>query len=158
LRPSATTLSKAAFDARPQVGAAIIELMERHGRYPTDKEVVDHTGFTYATVFALRHAYVVGQDMAMVDNSNIRDTITCHEPTPEITGLVDAVRAALAELPPRQVVVLSRYYGLDGAPAQTMAEIGVTTGFGREPVRKLINRGKEALSTALAPVAAALAG
>jgi DNA-directed RNA polymerase sigma subunit (sigma70/sigma32) len=60
----------------------------------------------------------------------------------------DFVHATSPLLTAKQLFILTRHLGLDGAPPQTLAEIGVITGFGREPARKEEDRAKQKLLAA----------
>ncbi|WP_233160392.1 sigma factor-like helix-turn-helix DNA-binding protein [Actinophytocola xanthii] len=57
------------------------------------------------------------------------------------------VRGALASLPPREALVLTRRYGLDDGAPHTLLEIGEEIGVSRERVRQLERNGLARLRT-----------
>lgn len=55
-------------------------------------------------------------------------------------GMRDAVDSSLTDLPHREQLVLRLYYGLDGGPPYTLAEVGERLGVTRERARQIKER------------------
>lgn len=79
------------------------------------------------------------------DTMTMLDTLMCHEDEVPETQLMneslkEEVQNGLAKLNPREVEVVSAYYGLDGRQPMTLEEIGNMCNLTRERVRQIKER------------------
>ena len=131
------------------------ELSVRLGREPSVEELAVATGAPSARVEELRR---VGRDVVSLDaplgdgdgELRLAEVVTDVEApgveeVVERHALVTDVRAVVATLPPREALVITRRYGLDGDRPRTLREIGDEIGVGRERVRQLERDGIESL-------------
>jgi len=122
------------------------QLTQRLDRDPTQEEVANELGLTTEQVIRAEQAAMApaSLDEAHTDDGSgslaeiIADPL---QPSPleEVThGLLrDDLSEALAHLTPRERNILSLRYGLGGATAMTLEQIGQTLGLTRERVRQL---------------------
>jgi len=122
------------------------QLTQRLDRDPTQEEVASELGLTTEQVTRAEQAAMApaSLDEAHTDDGSgslaeiIADPL---QPSPleEVThGLLrDDLSEALAHLTPRERNILSLRYGLGGATAMTLEQIGQTLGLTRERVRQL---------------------
>jgi RNA polymerase sigma factor (sigma-70 family) len=150
-------LSKADFDARPEVLLSAAHLEESLKREPTDTEVARATGIRESVVGRVRRAKTSSLDAPTTysgggeDTTRLGDVVAVAAGDPfedDADARWDFVFATSPLLTAKQLFILARHLGLDGAPPQTLAEIGVITGFGREPARKEEDRAKAKLLAA----------
>jgi RNA polymerase sigma factor (sigma-70 family) len=135
--------------AAPHVRAAEDRLRTELGRTPTDKEVAERAKVSVGIVSRVRMQRPVSLDAPMGSDSDGTRQSTVADKAATIPGgvVVDLgtlseeeereVLTALAELPALQVAVAARRYGLDGAPAQTLSEIGESLDSSRETMRRV---------------------
>jgi len=142
-------LSKADFDARPEALRCAHDLEESLGREPTDSEVAAKTGIRESVVGRVRRAKTSSLDAPTGDGTtNLGDVVAttgAEELFEDDDERWNFVISTAPLLTARQLFIMARHLGLDGAPPQTLAEIGVITGFGREPARKEEERAKQRL-------------
>jgi RNA polymerase sigma factor (sigma-70 family) len=147
-------LSKADFDARPEVLYAAHDLEEKLGREPTDTEIARTTGYRESVIGRVRRAKTTSLDAPVKGDgvTSLGDLVGASMGADVFADDPDArwdfVCATSPLLTAKQLFILARHLGLDGAPPQTLAEIGVITGFGREPARKEEDRAKQKLLAA----------
>lgn len=83
------------------------------------------------------------QDADGAGDMTIDQVIPDDTPTPDAALAADEraalVRQVLASLTPREQLVITRYFGLDGEPKYTLEQIGAQLGITRERVRQLRN-------------------
>ncbi len=133
-----------------KVNEAYLNFIQENERNPTDEEIADILGMTPKEVANMlkgggRHlsvdAPISGEDgdATMLDVMNIDRGMS-----PDLTlmdqSLKDEVQQGLSILSPREVEVLSSYYGLNGFKSLTLEEIGELYGLTRERVRQIKER------------------
>lgn len=131
-------MSKGDFDQRPAVLASARSLEMATGHVPSHAEVAQDTKLTEGLVARIREMRVTSLDAPIGDGgATLVDTLEID--TAEVPKVRDSeeLLEMCSTLPAREFLVFARYHGLDGAAPQTLNEIGVWTGFGREPARKL---------------------
>jgi RNA polymerase primary sigma factor len=115
------------------------------GREPTLEEIADEASLTVQQVLEVRAAARASTSLdAPVGDSEdavFGDFVAGDEPLPEeaveLNLRSEALRRALAALPQREREVVVMRYGLAGAEAQTLEEIGRRLGLTRERVRQI---------------------
>jgi len=115
------------------------------GREPTLDEVADEASLTLQQVLEVRAAARASTslDAPVGDGEDavFGDFVAGDGPLPEETVELhlrsEALRTALAVLPPRERDVVVMRYGLTGAEPQTLEEIGRRLGLTRERVRQI---------------------
>ncbi len=115
------------------------------GREPALDEIADEASLTIQQVLEVRAAARASTSLdAPVGDSEdavFGDFVAGDEPLPEETVELhlrsEALRSALASLPPRERDVVVMRYGLTGAEPQTLEEIGRRLGLTRERVRQI---------------------
>jgi RNA polymerase primary sigma factor len=123
-------------------------LAQKLNRDPTTDEIAAESGFTPTRVQEL---FDLVQDPVSLETpvgdgeslygELIEDTKTDapdHQTAMNLRSV--EVERALAELNPRMRHVVSRRFGLDGQPPQTLEEVGIGLGITRERVRQLESR------------------
>jgi RNA polymerase primary sigma factor len=115
-------------------------------RPPTDEEIAVAAGLTLSEVLTVRASArtVASLDRQVgdgVDDASLGDLLGDDGPSPdelvERRIEADALRAALAELPARERVVVGMRYGLGGAEPAPLREIGQRMGLTPERVRQI---------------------
>ncbi len=115
------------------------------GREPTLEEIADEASLTVQQVLEVRAAARASTslDAPVGDGEDavFGDFVAGEEPLPEETVELhlrsEALRSALASLPPRERDVVVMRYGLTGSEPQTLEEIGRRLGLTRERVRQI---------------------
>lgn len=122
------------------------ELSQTLGRQPTFFEVSDRMDMTSDR---LRNAMEAGlQDMSLdapLFDGEETPTLEAFAIGDDNNGvdpeeLVEVLSESLQTLEPREVQIISDYFGLEGASCKTLEEIGGEMGVTRERVRQLRNR------------------
>jgi RNA polymerase primary sigma factor len=151
-----------------KIGRAERELMAKHGRVPTEKEIAKAAKLPLKQVEDVRKAAraVTSIDKPVTSESatTMGDLIGANQPefTEEVHVSLaeDTLRRAIAELPERERDVLKLRYGMNGdGDPKSLEEIGRRLGVTRERVRQIeakalerlaVNREIEALRSAAA--------
>ena len=115
------------------------------GREPTIAEIADEAALTLQQVVEVRSAARASTSLdapiGATEDAVLGDFVAGDEPLPEETVELQlrsqALRQALETLPPRERQVVELRYGLDGAEAKTLGEIGDILGLTRERVRQI---------------------
>ena len=125
----------------------IVQALElENGRSPTEAEVAERLSLSVDQVRWLkqvgRHAYSLDRPLnteQAVEWSELLPDKSGVEPVEEITRrlLSQDVVAALAQLPPREALILRLRYGLEDGETHTLSEIGACFGVSRERIRQL---------------------
>lgn len=119
------------------------------GRDPTPAELAGRTGLSEATIGVLQSARrteisidapthgasdrSLADELADEDHSSIDDATTRG-------AVIGTVNTAIADLNPREALVLRLHFGLDGEREHTLDEVGERLGVTRERVRQLRDR------------------
>lgn len=131
---------------------------DRAGRTATVQELAARLGLSNERITALQESLDDTTSIdAQVDGRSLLDTMA----DPAVADPVEVLYArrsktrigrALATLPPREALVVSRVFGLDGAEPMTLTEIGqqLLKGVSKEWVRKLKEEGLDKLRIELA--------
>src|SRR5687767_4377599 len=128
-----------------KINRADRQLWTQLGREPTLDEIADEASLTVQQVLEVRAAARASTSLdAPVgdgDDAVFGDFVAGDEPLPEETVELnlrsEALRTALAALPPREREVVVMRYGLGGSEPQTLEEIGRRLGLTRERVRQI---------------------
>jgi RNA polymerase primary sigma factor len=131
-----------------RVARARRTLGQKLNRDPSIDEIAEESGFTSQRV---RELLEIVQDHVSLETpvgdgeSNVGDLIEDHNSDQPETRTAESMRAselaiAIARLKPRQQLVLTERFGLDGSKPKTLEEVGVTLGITRERVRQLETR------------------
>jgi RNA polymerase primary sigma factor len=129
-----------------KVTKAETQLAAELDRPPTDEEIAVAAGLTLSEVLTVRASArtVASLDRQVgdgVDDASLGDLLGDDGPSPdelvERRIEADALRAALAELPARERVVVGMRYGLGGAEPAPLREIGQRMGLTPERVRQI---------------------
>jgi RNA polymerase primary sigma factor len=129
-----------------KVTKAETQLTAELDRPPTDEEIAVAAGLTLSEVLTVRASArtVASLDRQVgdgVDDASLGDLLGDDGPSPdelvERRIEADALRAALAELPARERVVVGMRYGLGGAEPAPLREIGQRMGLTPERVRQI---------------------
>ena len=117
-----------------------------HGREPTTEELGKRLGiprkrvveFLEASRKTLRWELPVGEDGETELGQLISDKEAL-SPFEEVSnkGQWEQIRKAMEDLKPRECMVMTKRFGLDGKPAQTLEEVGQELGITRERVRQI---------------------
>lgn len=134
-------------------------LSERLGREPTEEELAAETGFSLQKLKELRR---ISQPMSSLDQPLGNDaesrTLADHladteHPAPDESfahsDQLENLARVLPDLPPRERQIITRRFGLDGEPPQTLEEIGRRLGITRERTRQLQTLALQRLAQAL---------
>lgn len=133
-----------------KVNQAYVSFVQENERPPTHEELGELLGMKPKEIAAVlkgggRHvsvdAPVSGEDgdLTMLDLISSDDTMNPDGDLME-QSLKDEVQQGLSILTPREVEVLSSYYGLNGKKSLTLEEIGELYGLTRERVRQIKER------------------
>lgn len=133
-----------------KVNEAYMSFVQQQEREPTHSELADELGISEKDVATMlnnssRHVSVDAPLGGDEGNSTMLDLIQ------EIDGdapdenlmkksLIEEVKFGLKRLSPREIEILSDYYGLTGNQPQTLEEIGKKHGLTRERVRQIRDR------------------
>lgn len=129
-------LSVGDVEARPTVIAAEQRLTRMLGRRPSDAEVAAASGQSEALVGRVRRARPVSLDAPVGDDGGtVADLLPAQADVSVPADLSDPQLADLTvDLTARELFVLLRVQGLDGAPPQNYVELADDTGLGRMSV------------------------
>jgi RNA polymerase primary sigma factor len=140
-------LSDRAVRALAQISTARREFLQAHGTEPTDEQLSDATGFTFAQVESLQAAErtprgfeePLGSDADA--GATVGDTIVDPVAEQAFEQVLDEmeirqVRDVADRLTERERAVIRAHYGL-GRPAQTLDQIGDTLGLTAERARQM---------------------
>lgn len=144
------------YSQAPAIAIAEAKLRATLDRHPSDKEIADATGISVGIVSRVRRQRPVSLDVPVGDGEQTRGDLVGAEDDDVVEASVggsielteeqeEALLEALAELTPTQRVVAARRHGLDGAPPQTLAEIGELIDSSREAMRRAEAKAHEAL-------------
>lgn len=134
------------FERRPEILRAHKQLQgDEGGSEPSHEEVAAAVG---ATVDQVRRVLSpprfqsVHQPSGSDDGATVGDTVPSPDAGPDavvVAGMTLSAlkRYGLAVLDPRELYVVVRRFGLDGEPAEKLAEIGETLGLSREAIRQI---------------------
>lgn len=133
-----------------KVNEAFISFVQEFEREPTHDELGELLGMTPKEIANMlkgngRHVSVDAPIGGEDGDSTMLDTISSDENMSPDTSLMeqslkDEVQQGLSILSPREVEVLSTYYGLNGYKSLTLEEIGDLYGLTRERVRQIKER------------------
>ena len=117
-----------------------------HGREPTTEELGQRLGIPRKRVVeileasrkTLRWELPVGEDGETELGQLISDKEAL-SPFEEVSnkGQWEQIKVAMEQLKPREQMVMTRRFGLDGQPAETLEEVGQELGITRERVRQI---------------------
>ena len=131
------------------------DLQQRQAKEPSLAQLSDATGLPIEKITRLPQltAQVISLD-ACIDgesSSTIEDTLSC-EHTPNALSeivhkeIIEEVRKALKELPPREKQIAELRFGLEDGCEHSLQEIGSILGLSRERIRQLEARALNCLS------------
>jgi RNA polymerase primary sigma factor len=134
-----------------KVNEAFLNFVQKFEREPTHEELADLLGMTPKEISNMlkgngRHISVDAPMSGEDGDSTMLDVISVDEEGTSPDGslmdqsLKDEVQQGLSILSPREVEVLSSYYGLNGQKSLTLEEIGDLYGLTRERVRQIKER------------------
>ena len=120
-------------------------LHQQTNREPSRKEVAEASGLSVDRLLLLDRltANTVSlESYTSSDQGGIEDFVACEKtpnPLAELTrqNLVDEVKIALTELPPREQQIVSLRYGLENGKEHSLQEIGSLLNLSRERIRQL---------------------
>ena len=128
-----------------KVNRAEASLYQQTNREPSRKEVAEASGLTVDRLLLLDQLTANTVSLESYTSSGqggIEDFVACEKspnPLAELTrqNLVDEVKAALTELPPREQQIVSLRYGLENGKEHSLQEIGSLLNLSRERIRQL---------------------
>jgi RNA polymerase primary sigma factor len=133
-----------------KVNEAYVKFVQEFEREPTHEELADVLGLTVKEISNVlkgngRHMSVDAPLSGDDGNSTMLDVMSSDdEMAPDGTlmdqSLKEEVQQGLSILAPRELEVLSSYYGLNGKKSLTLEEIGDLYGLTRERVRQIKER------------------
>ncbi|KGE85178.1 MAG: RNA polymerase sigma factor RpoD/SigA [Phaeodactylibacter xiamenensis] len=134
-----------------KVNEAFLSFVQEFEREPTHEELAELLGMTPKEISNMlkgngRHVSVDAPMSGEDGDSTMLDVISIDEEGASPDGslmdqsLKDEVQQGLSILSPREVEVLSSYYGLNGQKSLTLEEIGDLYGLTRERVRQIKER------------------
>jgi len=134
-----------------KVNEAFLSFVQEFEREPTNEELGELLGMTPKEISNMlkgngRHVSVDAPLSGEDGDSTMLDVISSSDEgmSPDVSlmeqSLKDEVQQGLSILSPREVEVLSAYYGLNGHKALTLEEIGDLYGLTRERVRQIKER------------------
>jgi len=133
-----------------KVNEAFVSFVQEFEREPTNEELADLLNLSPKEVANMikgsgRHVSVDAPLSGEDGDSTMLDLIAADEESAPDENLMeqslrDEVQQGLSILSPREVEVLSSYYGLNGIKALTLEEIGELYGLTRERVRQIKER------------------
>ena len=116
------------------LGLSRLNLLDKLGREPTNRELAQALGVSPAKVVLMRRASL---DSPIGDESYTHLGVPDRELSDKnISGIL---RLLIGELLDREMKILTRRFGLDGEEVQTLEEIGHRFGITREWIRQLQN-------------------
>ena len=138
-------------------GRQLAELTEQLGHAPSVKEIADDMDISAGAAHALM--YISGEDRSLSDpvgpgaddgDRELADVLPQQAVPPVEDELVRRafvaqVRAALADLDPKEREVMALRYGLDDGEPQTLQQIGDRLHLSRERIRQIESRAREKL-------------
>lgn len=141
-------------DKLVRVRRSALKLQEALGREPTEEELSAEAGLPAGKIRQFReasHAMVSLDAPLGEDDTNCVAEIVADESTTLPGDQMDD-RAALAQvdelmrdLTPREIAILQRRFGLNGAGEQTLEQVSRTVGLTRERIRQIQKRALEKL-------------
>ena len=128
-----------------KMNRAEASLHQQTNREPSRKEVAEASGLTVDRLLLLDQltANTVSlENYTSSGQGGIEDFVACEKnpnPLAELTrqNLVDEVKTALTELPPREQQIVSLRYGLENGKEHSLQEIGSLLNLSRERIRQL---------------------
>jgi RNA polymerase primary sigma factor len=126
-----------------------LKLQERHGREPTDNELAKELDWPVSKVSQLRRMGLapVSFDAKLgneEDSATVEEIIEDAAPNPAQQFLsrsnVALVKQVVASLDPREALILTRRFGLDGGSEKTLEEVGKQFKVTRERIRQIQNK------------------
>ena len=133
-----------------KVNESITNFTQENEREPSTQEIADMMDMTEKEVNTIlkgsvRHLSVDAPLADNEDSSTLLDMISMNEEaSPDLKLMEESLQrelvSGLSVLSPREVDVLSCYYGLNGKSALTLEEIGELFGLTRERVRQIKER------------------
>jgi len=128
-----------------KVNRAEASLYQQTNREPSRKEVAEASGLTVDRLLLLDQLTANTVSLESYTSSGqggIEDFVACEKspnPLAELTrqNLVDEVKTALTELPPREQQIVSLRYGLENGKEHSLQEIGSLLNLSRERIRQL---------------------
>ena len=120
-------------------------LHQQTNREPSREEIAEASGLTVDRLLQLDRltANTVSlESYTSSDQGGIEDFVACEKtpnPLAELTrqNLMDEVKTALTELPPREQQIVSLRYGLENGKEHSLREIGSLLNLSRERIRQL---------------------
>ena len=120
-------------------------LHQETNREPSRKEIAEASGLTVDRLLLLDRLTTNTVSLEGYNNSGqggIEDFVACEKtpnPLVEMTrqNLMDEVKTALTELPPREQQIVSLRYGLENGKEHSLQEIGSLLNLSRERIRQL---------------------
>lgn len=133
-----------------KVNNAFASFLQEFEREPTDEELADLLGITAKEVNSLlsgnsRHLSVDAPLNDDEESSSLLDVLNIDEQiSPDLKlmeeSLVEEVKLGIAFLSPREVDILSHFFGLNGRQELSLEEIGESYELTRERVRQIKDR------------------
>ncbi len=132
-----------------KINEAYISFTQRYEREPTHQELADILGLNPKDIRTMlqgniRHLSFDAPISSEDGSSTMLDIMPDEDSQPDIKLMEDSLRTEVREglsiLSPREIEVLSSYYGLNGKKALTLEEIGELYGLTRERVRQIKER------------------
>jgi RNA polymerase primary sigma factor len=132
-----------------KVNETFLAFIQEYEREPTNEELADLLELTPKEVAnmlrgTIRHLSVDAPITSDDSDSTMLDVISLNDDSPDQQlidqSLKDEVQQGLSILSPREVEVLSAYYGLNGFKSLTLEEIGELFNLTRERVRQIKER------------------
>jgi RNA polymerase primary sigma factor len=132
-----------------KINEAYISFVQRMEREPTNQELADILELSVKDVRTMlqgniRHLSFDAPISSEDGSSTMLDIMPDDDSQPDIKLMEESLRAEVREglsiLSPREIEVLSSYYGLNGKKALTLEEIGELYGLTRERVRQIKER------------------
>ncbi len=135
-----------------KVNRARLELQAAGVEHPTDHQIAEHLDLTVAEVRRVRALAggevtldETGEDDRPFHESLVDESAPASDARLEARVLREDVRRSLAVLDPREALVVTLYYGLDGEEARTLEAIGRRLGLTRERIRQIKEKALEKL-------------
>ena len=121
------------------------QLHQQTNREPSRKEIAEASGLTVDRLLLLDRVTTNTVSLESYTSSGqggIEDFVACEKtpnPLAEMTrqNLIDEVKTALTELPPREQQIVSLRYGLENGKEHSLQEIGSLLNLSRERIRQL---------------------
>lgn len=133
-----------------KINAAFIAFIQEHEREPSNEELAEILGVKVNDILQMsqvggRHLSV---DAPLSDDDNATSMVDLmsmgDEDSPDLKLMEESIRKEVFEgleiLSPREINVISAYYGLDGGKPLNLEEIGERYGLTRERVRQVKER------------------